>query len=87
MQSTVKLFKKRAFLSQRDSDIDIVAIVQGERELVFISAKYLTPYSSYLKDYKKIFVTALVNNKIFGLEEIYKCMFENIFSPVLDRYH
>lgn len=54
---------------------------------MFISAKYLTPYSSYLKDDKKIFVTALVNNKIFGLEEIYKCMFENIFSPVLDRYH
>ena len=87
MQSTVKPFKKRAFLSQRDSDIDIVAIVQGERELVFISAKYLTPSSSYLKDDKKIIVTALVNNKIFGLEEIYKCMFENIFSPVLDRYH
>lgn len=56
-------------------------------ELVFISANYLNPYFSYLKDHKEIFEAALVNNKIFGLEDIYKRMFENIFSPVLDRFH
>lgn len=56
-------------------------------ELVFINAKYLTPYFSYLEDHKEIFVTALVNNEIFRLEDIYKRMFENIFSPVLDRFH
>lgn len=56
-------------------------------KLVLISAKYLTPYFSYLKDNKEIFVTALVHNKIFGFEDIYKRMYENIFSPILDRFH
>ena len=74
MQSTVKPFKKRAFLSQRDSDIDIVAIVQGERELVFISAKYLTPYSSYLKDDKKIFVTLLTIKSLDWKRYISVCL-------------
>lgn len=56
-------------------------------ELVFISEKYLDPYFSYLKDHKEIFATALVNDRLFGLEDIYKRMFERVFSPVLDRFH
>lgn len=56
-------------------------------ELVFICDKYLTPYLSYIKDHKEVFVTALSHNEIFGLENVYKRMFENIFNPILDRFH
>ena len=56
-------------------------------ELVFIGDKYLTPYLSYIKDHKEVFCTALSHNKTFGFEDVYKRMFENIFNPILDRFH
>ena len=56
-------------------------------ELIFIRDKYLTPYLSYVKDHKEVFRTALSNNKTFGFEDVYKRMFENIFNPILDRFH
>lgn len=60
----------------------------GNRPIVIYEYQKGLDHKSPLEFYnKEIFVTALVNNKIFRLEEIYKYMFENIFSPVLDRYH
>lgn len=56
-------------------------------ELKFICDKYLTPYLSYIKDKKEIFLTALLHNKTFNLEIAYKRMFDNIFSPILDRFN
>ena len=56
-------------------------------ELIFISDKYLTPYLTYIKDHKEIFKVALAQNEILGFEDVYKRMFENIFNPILDRFH
>ncbi len=56
-------------------------------ELIFIGDKHLTPYLTYIKDNKEVFATALFHNKTLGFEDIYKRMFENIFNPILDRFH
>ncbi|MBU5450117.1 TetR/AcrR family transcriptional regulator [Acetivibrio sp. MSJd-27] len=56
-------------------------------ELNFISNKYLTPYLTYIKDNKEIFLTALSHVRSFGFDSVYKRMFENIFNPILDRFH
>ena len=56
-------------------------------ELVFISDKYLTPYLTYIKDNNEVFKVALAQNKILGFEDVYKRMFENIFNPILERFH
>ena len=56
-------------------------------ELVFICDKYLTPYLTYVKNHKEVFSTALSHNKTFGFENVYKRMYDNIFNPVLDRFH
>ena len=56
-------------------------------DLVFICDKYLSPYLSYIKDHKEIFGTALLYNQTLGFEDVYKRMFENIFNPILDRFH
>ena len=55
--------------------------------MIFICDKYLTPYFSYIKDNKEVFGTALANNKTLGFEDVYKRMFDNIFNPILDRFH
>lgn len=56
-------------------------------ELVFICDKHLTPYLTYIKNQKEVFSTALLHNKTLGFEDVYKRMFENIFNPILDRFH
>ena len=56
-------------------------------ELIFICDKYLTPYLTYIKDHKEVFKIALMQNKILGFEDVYKRMFENIFNPILSKFH
>ena len=56
-------------------------------DLIFVCDKYLSPYLSYVKDHKEIFGTALVYNQTLGFEDVYKRMFDNIFDPILGRFH
>ena len=77
------------FLSYFSTDTRAVALELKDcelNELMFISDKYLTPYLSYIRDHKRVFVTALAHNKILGFEDVYKKMFENVFNPILDRF-
>lgn len=56
-------------------------------DLNFINSKYLIPYLSYIKENKEIFLTSLLHIKSFDFESVYERMFENIFNPILDRFH
>lgn len=56
-------------------------------ELNFICDKYLTPYLTYIRENKEVFSTALSNRKTLGFDAVYKRMFENIFDPILERFH
>ena len=54
-----------------------------KEKLVFISEEYLMPYLLYFKENRKIFLTVFENGKLFGFEETYEKLFNNIFlSPV-----
>ena len=55
-------------------------------KLFFITEKYLMPYLSYFKENRKIFLTLLENRELFGFEEIYKKLYDNIFNPILNRF-
>ncbi len=55
-------------------------------DLVFVCDEYLGPYLKYIKDHKEVFATALRHKKTLGFETVYKRLFENIFSPILDRF-
>jgi len=78
------------FLSYFSTDIQSVPlnILNCERsELIFICDAYLTPYLTYIKDHREVFAVALAQNKVFGFEDVYRRMFENIFDPILERFH
>ena len=78
------------FLSYFSQDTQTIAhhIMDCNLEdLVFVCDKYLIPYLSYIKDNKEIFYTALSHVKMFGLEDIYVRLFENIFNPILNRFN
>ena len=56
-------------------------------ELVFTDDKYLAPYLTYIQENKEVFRTALLHIGPLGFEDVYKRMFENIFNPILERFH
>jgi len=78
------------FLSYFSNDVKSISfnLIDCELdELVFIRDKYLTPYLTYIKEHEEVFGTALSHKKTFGFEDVYKRMYDNIFNPILDRFH
>ena len=67
---------------------DTIDLVWCDRnELVFVCDKYLTPYLTYIKNHKEVFGTAITHNKLLKFEDVHKRLFDNIFNPILDRFH
>ena len=78
------------FLSYFSNDVKSISFNLTDcelDELIFIRDKYLTPYLIYIKEHKDVFGTMLSHVHTFGFEDVYKRMFENIFNPILDRFH
>lgn len=55
-------------------------------QLNFISAEYLNPYLSYIRENRVIFSTTLDHSVSFGFDTIYQHMFQHIFDPILERF-
>ncbi len=55
-------------------------------ELVFVTAEYLTPYLTYIKDNQRIFKIALRQFNAMNMDEVYGRMFVYIFNPILERF-
>ena len=56
-------------------------------ELVFVTAKYLVPYLTFIKENQKIFKVAIKEFNTMNFDEVYGAMFTHIFSPILARFH
>ena len=70
-----------------DGKISPINFEESQKDkLVFISEEYLMPYLSNIKENRKIFLTVFENGKLFGFEETYKKLFDNIFDPILDVF-
>lgn len=55
-------------------------------ELYLITPQYLMPYLNYIKENKRLFLTAVKNAKALRLDEYYDKMFRFVFVPILERY-
>lgn len=77
------------FISYMKMDVDtfITSIKECPvEELYLITPKYLMPYLNYVKEHRRLFLTAMKNTKALRLEEIYDRLFRFVFIPILDRY-
>ena len=54
-------------------------------ELYLVTPKYLTPYLSYVREHRRLFLTATQNAAVLGLQEVYDKMFRHVFTPILAR--
>ena len=57
------------------------------QELNFIDRKYLHPYLSFIKENQRMFLAVLSHPATFDSNAIFQRLFDNIFHPILDRFH
>ena len=57
------------------------------QELNFINEKYLHPYLSFIKENQRLFAAVLSQPTTFDSKAIFQRLFENVFNPILDRFH
>lgn len=58
----------------------------SKEELMLITPEYLTPYLSFIRDHKKLYLTAIKNPSVFRLNDTYQRLFTHIFDPILSRF-
>ena len=57
------------------------------QDLEFINEKYLYPYLSFIKENQRVFCAVLSQPAAFDSKAIFQRLFDNIFKPILDRFH
>lgn len=77
------------FISYFQSEnTDIVAQIENcpVRELILVTPQYLTPYLTYIKEQKRLFLTAMTKLTFMNYcDETYQKMFRHVFYPIMDR--
>lgn len=73
---------------QKDSEMFAEKIEKCSlEELYLLTPEYLIPYLNYIRDNKKLFLTATQNAAVLQLENTYSRMFRHIFAPIMDRFN
>ena len=58
-----------------------------QKDLVFITVEYLTPYLTFVKENQQIFKVSIKHFNSLNMGYVYEKMFEHIFNPILDRFN
>ena len=56
-------------------------------DLIYIKEQYLHPYLSFVKENQRIFSAVLSHLQTFDANAVFQRLFDNIFAPILDRFH
>lgn len=57
------------------------------QDLKFVNEKYLYPYLLFIKENQRVFSAVLSQPLAFDSKSIFQRLFDNIFKPILDRFH
>ena len=55
-------------------------------DLIFVTAQYLTPYLTFIKENRKIFKVSIKQFNTMHMDEVYDKMFTYIFNPILAKF-
>lgn len=75
-----------AYMKDKNGELSVSLENSPIDELYLVTPKYLTPYLGYIKEEKRLFVTALKNTKTLRMDESYEKMFNSLILPILERY-
>ena len=89
LQETTRyiLDKHFAYYSSDTKGITERFINCERKDLVFITAEYIIPYLTFIKDNQRIFKVSIKHFNSLGMDGVYGKMFEYIFNPILERFH
>ena len=79
-----------SFTSYFDIDTENIALRFENcdlQELNYINEKYLHPYLLFIKENRRVFFAVLSQPTTFDSNIIFQRLFDNIFNPILDRFH
>ena len=62
-------------------------LTSKKEDLNLITPEYLIPYLNYVKDNRRVFLLFLEKSDTLKLERLYQGMVNDIFLPILDRFH
>lgn len=63
-------------------------ISSGSREdMIFISPEYLRPFFEFVCENKRLFKVILLNPKTFETDRTFRRLFDEIFSPAMDKFN
>ena len=57
------------------------------QDLQFINETYLHPYLAFVKENQRLFLAMLSQPMTFDTNKIFRNLFDQIFRPILDRFH
>ena len=57
------------------------------QDLKFVKKQYLHPYLSFIRENQRVFLAVLSQPTAFDSKAIFQRLFDNIFKPILDRFH
>ena len=60
---------------------------EHSEDLIFISPEYLRPYFEFVRENRRLYQVVLQHQEMFQTQNTFRRLFENVFSPVLDRFH
>ena len=86
-EETINMLNEEFKNSFKIKDIKNIIKVGTRDELVFIKEDYIIPYLEFVKKYKR--TLKMIRNKsfLFGNENVYKKMCEELFFPILSKFN
>ncbi|MBR6516294.1 MAG: TetR/AcrR family transcriptional regulator [Bacilli bacterium] len=84
LYETIEMISKR-FYNAFNNEI-ITPNTKNKDDLFLINDQYLIPYLEFIKENKKIYKLIHQNPYIFGKQDAFQKLYNNLFSVILDRY-
>ena len=88
LKETIKYILDKHFayynVDKKDKISDLATC--PKEELVFITAEYLTPYLTFVKDNRRLLKVSMKHFSTMNMDEVYAAMFKMVFDPVLTRF-
>lgn len=54
---------------------------------ILVSPEYLRPYFEFVRENKRLYKVVLAQQQLFHTQRTFLKLFENVFSPALDKFH
>ena len=80
------LDKHLAYYAAEVASVSLEYDTFAKKELIFVTAEYLTPYLTFIKENQRLFKVAVSRFNVMNFNDVYEKMFAHIFSPILARF-